>query len=173
MNDRTKNAKAATVTNLITGAKKLFVNGKQLVPLDGKSMTVDDATAQMQTFVDNREATVAAQATAKAKVAVERAQAPALLALIRAFEALVRLTVGNDAQALAGFGLAPHKVPAPLTAEQKAVAVAKREATRVARGTKSAKQKKSVKGNVTAALVVTPATPAPAEAPVAATTPKA
>jgi hypothetical protein len=174
MSDRNKNAKAAAVTNLITGAKKLFTNGKQMVPLDGKSMTVDDATAELQTFVDNRTATVAAQATAKTRVAAENAQAPVLLALIVAFEAFVRLTVGNDAGALAGFGLAPHKVRTPMTAVAKAVAAAKREATRKARGTTSAKQKKSVKGNVTAALVVTPApAPAAAEAPVAQPAPAA
>ena len=113
MNDRSKNAKAAAVTNLITGAKKLFTNGAQVVALEGKSMTVDNATAGLQTFVDNRAATVAAQATAKTRVAAENAQAPALLALIGAFEAFVRLTVGNDAAALAGFGLAPAKVRTP------------------------------------------------------------
>src|ERR1700722_7383559 len=86
MSERSKNAKAAAVTKLITGAKKLFTNGAQLVPLDGKSMTVDNATAELQTFVDNRAATVDAQATAKTRVAAENAQAPALLALIGAFE---------------------------------------------------------------------------------------
>jgi hypothetical protein len=169
-NNRSKNGKAAAVTAFITGAKQFFTKGNQMVPLEGTTMTVTAALTQLQTFVDNRAATVAAQATAKAKVAAEKSQAPALLALFGAFETFVRLTVGNDPEGLAGFGLEPHKVPAPLTAEEKAVAAAKRKATRDARGTTSKKQKKSVKGNVTAALVVTPAaaappTPAPAEAP--------
>ncbi len=61
---------------------------------------------------------------------------------------------------LADFGLEPRKEPTPLTAEQKAAAAAKREATRKARGTSSAKAKKAIKGNVTATLVVTPEAPA-------------
>ncbi len=170
MTERNKNAQAAAVTQLITGAKQFFTKANQMVALEGTTMTVTAALGQLQTFVNNRAATVAAQATAKAKVAAENAQAPALLVLIRAFEAFVRLTVGTDAAALGGFGLAPPKARVPMTAEAKAVAAAKRRATRAARGTTSKKQKQSVKGNVTATLVVTPAaapTPAPAEAPVA------
>jgi hypothetical protein len=106
-----------------------------------------------------------ARATATAKVAAENEQTPDLLALIRAFEAFVRFTFGSSPEALADFGLAPPKARTPLTAEQLAVAVAKREATRVARGTKSAKQKKTIKGNVTAKLVVTPAGSGAASAP--------
>jgi hypothetical protein len=167
MTDRSKNAKATAVEKFITGAKKLFPNGNQMLPLEGTTMSVTAALGQLQALVDNRAATVDAQAAAKAKVTAENNQMPALLALLGAFETFVRLTVGNDPQALAGFGLAPHKAPAPQTAAEKAVAAAKREATRKARGTTSAKQKKSVKGNVTAALVVTPVTAAAAEAPVA------
>ena len=134
-------------------------------------MSVAAVLGQLQAIVDNRAAVVAAQATAKAKVAAEDAAMPALDAILVAFEAFIRFTFGGDPEALADFGLAPHKVPAPLTAEQKAVAAAKREATRKARGTTGAKQKKSVKGNVTAALVVTTApAPAPAAAPVAPAT---
>ena len=43
-----------------------------------------------------------------------------------------------------------------MTAEKKAVAVAKRAATRAARGTLGKKKKKDVKGSVKAELVVTP-----------------
>jgi len=68
----------------------------------------------------------------------------------------VKVTFGNQPDALADFGLAPPKARAPMTAEQKAVAAAKRKATRVARGTLGKKQKKAVKGAVTATLVVTP-----------------
>lgn len=165
-NKKGKTVRAAAVSKLLAGAKKRFTNGAQQVPLGGVTMTIADATAKLQTVVDDRTAVVAAQATAKNAIAAEEAATPALDPLISAFEAFVRLTFGSDAGALADFGLEPHKVAAPLTAEQKAVAAVKREATRKARGTTSAKQKQTVKGNVTAALVVTPGPAAPAPAPV-------
>jgi hypothetical protein len=168
-----KTEAATAVTTIIAGARKRIPNVNQALPVGTSTMTVAAVLGQLQTIVDNRAAVVAAQATAKAKVAAEKAAMPALNVILHAFVAFIRFTFGSDPEALADFGLAPHKVPAPQTAEQKAVAAAKREATRKARGTTSAKQKKSVKGNVTAALVVTPATPAPAEAPVAPAAPAA
>jgi hypothetical protein len=162
-----KNEKAAAVTNIIAGAKKRL-SGKQKVPQT--TLTVDGVTAELQSVVDNRAATVAAQATAKAKVAAETAAMPALDALLKVFIAFIRLEFGNDAEAMADFSLEADKAPTPQTTEQKAVAAAKREATREARGTTSAKQKQAIHGNVTATLVVTPAAPAPAAAPAAAPT---
>jgi hypothetical protein len=174
----TKNSKTGRTTlvgNLIKGSG-LHLDPTQKVVLSGTATTVGAILTQLQSFVNNRNAVVAAQATARDAVATERAQAPALNVVIDAFEAFVRFTFGDQATVLAAFGLTPHKVPAPKTAEQKAVAAAKRKATREARGTMGPKQKKSVKGNVTATLVVTPATaptPAPAEAPVAPAAPVA
>lgn len=157
-----KASKAARVGQLIAGTKKRLPNANQTITLDGASTTVDAVTQGLQGFLDDREAVVAAQATAKAKVAAENANMAAVNALIKAFIAFLRVTFGNDPSALADFGLTPHKAPAPLTAKAKAVAAAKREATREARGTKTPKQKKGIHGNVTAKLVVTPGEPAPA-----------
>jgi hypothetical protein len=168
-----KNDKAVQVTNIIAGTKKHFPNGSQQLTIDGATITVDQATAKMQTFVDNRNNVETAQATATAKVATEQAQAPALLVFIAGFVAFIRLTFGNSADVLGDFDVPPIKARVPLTAEAKAIAAAKRVATRVARGTTSAKAKKNVKGNITAALVVTPATPASPASPVAATAPAA
>jgi hypothetical protein len=67
----------------------------------------------------------------------------------------VRTAFADQADVLADFGLPPKKVPTPLTVEQKAAAAAKREATRAARGTTSAKAKKGIKGAVTG-IVMTP-----------------
>ncbi len=172
-----KTEAATEVTQVIAGAKKRIPNVNQALPVGTSTMTVAVVLGQLQSIIDNRAAVVAAQATAKAKVAAERAALPALTVIFHAFVAFIRFTFGSDPEALADFGLAPHKVPAPMTAEQKAVAAAKRKATREARGTTSAKQKKSVKGNVTATLVVTPVTtaptPAPAQAPAAPAAPAA
>jgi len=170
------NSKATAVGQLIAGTKKRFPSGTQQVQLEGASMTITDVLNGLQSFLDNRSAVVAAQATAKAKVSVERAALPSLDALISAWVAYVRLAFGTQADALADFGLAPHKARTPMTAEEKAVAAAKRKATRAARGTKGPKAKSQIHGNVTATLVVTPADAAngqpapeaPATAPAAA-----
>jgi hypothetical protein len=174
----TKNGKTDLVTrvgHVLAGAQKHFTNASQSLTFEGgaQTMTVSAVLTQLQLLVSNRAAVVAAQAAATAKVAAETAQMPALIALFNAFVALVRFQFGSDPTVLADFGLEPRKVPTPLTTEQKAAAAAKREATRKARGTTSAKAKKAIKGNVTATLVVTPDAPSAAApaVPAAATTP--
>jgi hypothetical protein len=96
-------------------------------------------TQLFQSFVDLREAVIASQAATKAKVATERAQAPSLLVVIDEFVAFVKVTFGNQPDALADFGLAPPKARAPQTAEQKAVAAAKGELPLARRGTRWAR----------------------------------
>ena len=166
-----KSDKAVQVTNIITGTKKHLTNGNQSITIAGVTMTVDQATTKLQTFVDNRDAVETAQATAQAKVDAEQAQLASLLAFIAAFVTFIRLTFGNSADVLGDFDIPPIKARVPMTAEAKAIAAAKRTATRAARGTTSAKAKKNVKGNITAALVVTPATPPLPAAPVTSPAP--
>ena len=102
-----------------------------------------------------RQAVEAAEAVAKAKLAAEESQAPALLSLMAALVQFVKLTFSGSPDVLADFGLKPRKVRAPMTAEQKAAANAKRKATREARGitTKAAKMAKT--GNVVG-VTITP-----------------
>ena len=127
--------------------------------------TATSLTQLMQDFVNNREAVQVAQAATKEKIETERAQAPSQIAVMIAFERIVRGSFGTSADVLADFGLTLPKARAPLTAEEKAVAAAKRAATRKARGTMGKVQKKAVKGAVSATLVVTPlAAPQPAMA---------
>lgn len=171
MTTKGKNAKAVQVTNIITGTKKHLPNGSQPLTIGGVTVTVDQATTKMQTFVDNRDSVETAQATAASKVAAEQAQMPSLLAFIAAFVTFIRLTFGNSADVLGDFDIPPLKARVPMTAEAKAIAAAKRVATRAARGTTSAKAKKDVKGNITAKLVVTPATPPAPAAPAASPAP--
>ena len=72
---------------------------------------------------------------------------------------------------LADFGLTPRKPPAARTPEQKAAAAAKAKATRLARHTMGAKQKKGVKGAVTGVVVTAVIAPQPsATQPTAAVT---
>jgi hypothetical protein len=163
---KNKNIRATQVKQLVLGIQKHYPNGSQLIPVGGASFTVTALTQLMQDFVDHRAAVETAKATVKAKVETERTQAPSQLAVIRAFETIVRGTYGNSADILADFGLAPRKVPSAMTAEQKAVAAAKRDATRAARHTMGKNQKRSVKGAINASLVVTPAAgPSPTVTP--------
>jgi len=156
---------------LVAGVIKHYPTGSQPLQVGGATFTVTGLTELIQSFVSNREAVEVSRAALMAKVQAERAQAPSQLVVIHEFEKVVRSTFGNSADVLADFGLAPIKVRATRTAEEKAVAAAKRVATRQARGTMSSKQKKDIKGSITAKLVVTPVTTSPASMPVATPAP--
>ena len=156
---------------LILGMKKYYPNASTSLQIGGTTFTVSELTQSMQDFVNTRDAVEAAQAAAKAKVQTERSQSTSQIAIIRGFEAFVRATFGTKADVLADFGLAPPKVRVPRTAEEKAVSAAKSAATRKARGTMGKNQKKSVKGSITAKLVVTPVTTSPVSPPVATPAP--
>jgi hypothetical protein len=162
---KNKTTSADRAANLAAGTKKRFPNPNDNLEFGGATYTVASVIATLQSVVDLRGAVVAAQAAAKAKVQAETLQLPQLVPFIGAYTSFVRSRFGNSPEALGDFGLSPHKAPAPLTAEQKAVAVAKRDATRTARGTRSAKQKKGIHGQVEVSLVVKPAAePVPAPA---------
>jgi hypothetical protein len=166
-----KSSRASRASSLVAGTAKHYPNAKQQLTFAGKAQTVAQVTAKLQSIVDLRNDTEAAQATAKAKVSAENEQLPALLAFLMAYVAFIRATFGNAPDTLADFGVPPKKAPTPLTATQQAAAVAKRASTREARGTRGSQQKKLVKGNVTG-VVVTPVTaPAPASQPAAAAAP--
>ena len=178
MSNVTKSNQVSRVKQLILGMGKHYTNGGDKLPVAGATFTVTELTQFLQDFVNMREAVEASKAATKAKIETERANAPSHIAVIAAFVKVVRGTFGTSADVLADFGLALPKARAPMTAEQKAVAVAKRAATRAARHTMGKTKKKAVKGAVSATLVVTPlagsqpavTTPAPVTAPSPATT---
>ena len=163
-----KNGKATLMTHVIAGARKHFPNGSETITLEGTSTTIDAVLTELQGFVDGRAAIVAAQMAASNLVAAERAGMPAMTALLAAFIAFIRNAFGPTSAKLADFAIPTRKVPVAKTAEQKAVAAAKRKATREARGTKGPVARKAVRGNITAQLVVTAA---PADATGAPTAP--
>jgi hypothetical protein len=168
-NIKAKGQLAGLAKTFVVGTRKHFPNGSQTLQVGNVTYTVDGLAAAMQSIVDIHDAVEASKAATKSKLQAEDAKTPSNLALVHGFEMMVRGMFGNSADALADFGLSPPKVRAPMTAEQKAVASAKRTATRKARHTMGTNQKKDIKGNVTASLVVTPAS----ESPPAATTPAA
>jgi hypothetical protein len=163
------NKRVVQATKLIAGTKKRFPNGSQKLTFGGADHSVDEVNGNLQRFLDNRTAVDTAKANAKAKVDAERVELASLLAFIGEYVKFLLSTFGKSADALGDFGIAPPKARVPMTAEAKAVAAAKRRATREARGIVPKKVKQGIKGNVTAKLVVTPETPS--AQPSAATTP--
>jgi hypothetical protein len=164
---------ASRAETLSAGTTKHFTNASQELAFGGATYPVTQVKANLQEIADLRTATTEAQASAKAKVAAERAQLPQLLLFMAAYLAFVKATFGSAPDVLADFGLTPRKVPTPLTPEQKAAAKAKRTATREARGTRGSVQKKKVVGNVIG-VVLTPVTaPQPSSSPPATATPNA
>jgi hypothetical protein len=75
--------------------------------------------------------------------------------IVSPYQGWIFATYGNAPTSLADYGMTPRKVRTPPSTEQTAQAIAKRQATRVARHTMGAKQKKDVKGTIT--MIVTAA----------------
>ena len=144
---------------LIAGIQKHFPDGSVVLTVGAAAYTVSQWTTLLQSFVDLRADTEAAQATAKAKLIAETAQAPSLRGVVSAFVEYVKASIGNSPETLADFGLSPRKARAPMTAEQAAAAVIKRQATRAARHTMGSKQKQAVKGSVQVTVTATPLAP--------------
>ena len=177
-NNNTKGQAVVTATQFIAAAKKHLGSMTQ-VPLLGSSFTPDQVTSKLQALVDLRSDVDAAKANATAKIANEAAQRPSLLAFQGALRTFVKAAFGSSPDVLADFGIAP-KARAQVTVDGKAVANAKRAATRTARHTMGAKQKKSITGVVPDVLVIstkpssptaTATAPAPAPAPSSPTAP--
>jgi hypothetical protein len=149
--------RATQAKQLIAGVEKHLGNMTQVV-FTGGPFTPAQLTSKLQSIVTLRSDVDAAKAATKAKVAVERADMPALDAFWGALVAYVKATFGASPEVLADFGIAP-KARAQLTVEEKAAAAAKRAATRTARHTMGTKQRKAVKGDVVG-ITVTPVTAA-------------
>jgi hypothetical protein len=156
-----KGTVVALAEQLIAGTNKHLASMPQVM-LVGGSFTPAQVTERLAALGNLRNDVDAAKATTKAKLAVEKANMPALRTFMGAMVAFVKAAFGNAPDVLADFGLHP-KARTPLTVQAKTAAAAKRKATRAARHTTGPKQKMSVKGDVSG-IVVTPIT---AEKPVA------
>ncbi len=153
----------ARVQALIAGTQKHFPSGS--FTLGNATYTTASLVQVLQSLVDAFARVDAAHASAKDLVAEQRSAVQKAAPLMRDYTKYVRAMFGTGAVQLADFGLLPPKARTPPSAEKRAAAKAKLEATRKARGTTSKKQKLAVKGDVTG-VVVTPVThPAPAAAP--------
>ncbi len=161
---------AAAAKQLIAGTAKRLTGTTQVV-LAGSSYTPDQITSKLQQLVNLRSAVDAAKASSTARIAEEATLAPSLIAFASDLRAYVKVTFKDSPEALADFGITP-KARVALTGEAKALATAKRAATRAARHTMGSNQRKGIKGDVTSVLVTPIAgTPPTATAPSSPTTP--
>ncbi len=167
----------ANDTQVLAGIKKDLPNASNL-PLLGATYDTASLTALVESRVDAAKAVLTARATYLAAVGAYRTLNTKVTPIVRALRQYVINVYGPTAAQLADFGFEPNR-QATQTVEQKQAAVARRAATRKARGTTGKKQKASITGdNPTGAPATAPAaapaaTPTPATAPQpAATTPK-
>ena len=151
------NKDAALAKQLIAGTQKYFSSVPQLTFGDGSNYTPAQVEAQLQALVTLRTDVNDAKTVMEAKLAADRAKAPALLVFLREYVSFVMGTFGKSPDALAVFGLKQKKARKPLTVEQLAAKAAKAKATRKARGTVGKKKKLAIKGEV-AGLVSEPVT---------------
>jgi hypothetical protein len=157
-NTQSKGQVVSVARQLIAGTGKHLATGTQ-ASFAGGTFTPDQIANELQSIVDLRADVRAAQASARAKVAAETARMPSLRTFMSAYLAFIKVTYGTAPDVLADFGIHP-KARVPLTVEAKALAVARRKATRAARHTMGAKQKLAIKGDVTG-IVLTPVTAEP------------
>jgi hypothetical protein len=155
-----KRTVATQAGEIIGGMRKRFPDGGEKLKMAGGAVTVtvDEAIARLQTIIDKRAAVTATRGAARAAVADENATLPGLLAFMRALLGYVKFNFGADPEALGDFSLAPPKERRPMTAEEKAIAAVKRDATVKARGIVGTRKRAAVKGAVAATLVRTAAT---------------
>ncbi len=139
---------------LLAGLQKRFANATSL-SFASTTHTPAEITASLQDLINLHTAVEVAKSAEKAKLAAVNAKAPPLRTIMRAFASFVLSTFSESPDVLAEFGLKPRKALTPLTTEQRAVALAKRVATRKARGIGSKKAKKAVTGDVVD-VVLTP-----------------
>src|SRR5579859_3482150 len=150
----TKVTMGQRVRDLVAGTLKHSPNGS--LTLGGHAYTAHSLIQSLQDLenaISKVDAAKAAWKDALKKMAEAKAK---VNPLIRAYSSWIVATYGDAPATLADFGVTPRKGPTPLTADQKALAVAKQAATRAARHTAGPKQKAGIKGDVKVAVVTTP-----------------
>jgi len=148
---RSRSQAVQSDTQLLNGIQKHFPSATFNV--QGGPQT----TAQMVGVIQGRIGAAQAVLTAKAGYHSAVAVSDQLDAQTDAYVHDVRqgiLLSSTSPEVLSDCGVAPRKPPRPLTAEQKVVRAAKAKATRLARGTMSAKKKASITGTVPATITV-------------------
>jgi hypothetical protein len=151
----TKTSLQQRARDLIAGTQKHLAN--ETLAFDGATYTAAALVQLLQKLVDAIAAADAARARWKDALKELKDARATIVPVLGAFHSFVVNRFGNAPSTLEDFGIAPRKVRTPLTAEQKAAAVAKRKATREARHTVGPKQR----AKIHAPAATTPTPPAP------------
>ncbi|MGO8993448.1 MAG: hypothetical protein ACLQVI_08965 [Polyangiaceae bacterium] len=155
-------AQDAALENKLTAAIAEHFTGSAVLTLNGVSYKAKDLQKTLQAHVDASSAADALEAKWRTAVATANAKAATVAGLLPALRAHLISEYGGSSQTVADFGFTPKK--RTTTVDAQALGVARRAATRQARGTKGKKQKAAIVGVVQPA-----ASTAPAEAPKPAT----
>ena len=161
-NLETKATLEQRIRGLIAGTQKHPPTGSLTV--DGVTYTATALVQLFQSLADALAAVDAAKASWQNALTQRRTLQTQVFPVIRGYSSLLLAANGNAPATLADYGLTPRKAKTPLSTEAQAEANAKIAATRKARNTMGAQQKKQVKGTV-------PTAPTPPQAPPATTSP--
>ncbi len=143
------------------------------ITLGGTAYKAKDLQQQLQAEVDAAKVTQSAKTAYAQAVLAEQKGATQAALLRKALRSYLIGVYGAKSSTVAAFGFTPKATTVDVAT--KAVAIEKREATRVARGTMGPKQKKGIKGTVPATSAATPpgaAASAPVVPAVNSVTPK-
>jgi ABC-type hemin transport system ATPase subunit len=143
-----KEERIASDEGMIEGMA-LHFQGTDLIVLDGIRYTREDLTALLRRRIAAAREVIAAKAAWQTAVTRERAVAAKTARTISALRQTVHLMFASQLEALADFGVTPHKEKRPLTSEEKLVVVAKILATRRARHTLGKRQRAAIQGGAT------------------------
>ncbi len=143
MANTTKGSFTNKVNMLIAGITKNFTV-KNSLTVNGTSMTQVQLLAQLGTLVTLIGNVTDTKAPWTAAVAAAKAGLPAGEQFVAELITAIKQTLGKNSPLLTSFGIATPKPKAARTAVQKTVSTALAANTRVVRGTKSVKAKKSI-----------------------------
>jgi hypothetical protein len=152
--------------SLIAGLTKHAATLTSLL-IAGASVLTTDLVTMLQARIAAIQAAIAAHSAFTAAVAAAHAEITKTAPTVSGARQALKIAFSGQPTTLGDFGLKPPKARTPLTAEEKAEAVAKAKATRAARHTMGPKEKAKITGSnpppaPAAASASTAAQPVPA-----------
>ena len=147
---------AAKERKLIAALAKHFT-GAAILTLNGVSYKAKDVQSVLQAHLDATSAADALRAEWQTAVSTAVAKAAAVAGMLPALRAHLISAYGGSSATVADFGFTPKKKATTVAAP--ATGVAKRQATRKARGTMGKKQKEKIVGVVQPAPIPSAAAP--------------
>jgi hypothetical protein len=132
------------------------------ITLGKKVYKVKDLQQQFQAEVDAAKVTQSAKTAYQQAAKAEAKVSTQITPLYKLLRGAIVSQFGPTSDEVAGFGFTPKEPQTDVAT--KVLAIEKREATRLARGTKGSKQRQAIKGNVpaTVSAATSPAAPKPA-----------